>query len=156
MPTQRTKRLGAVLSGVAGEYFVAAEMSRQGYIASITLRNTRGVDLLATNEAGTRTVNIQVKTNQDSQKVWLIGKKAETYFADDLFYVFVNLNGLDGAPEYHVVPSEKVARDCKRRHRKWIKGTKRDGSARMDTNMRKFRDLACDYRSAWEVLGLDR
>jgi hypothetical protein len=37
-------RLSTGLSGVAGEYFVAAELSRRGYIASITLRNTRGVD----------------------------------------------------------------------------------------------------------------
>jgi len=29
-------------SGVSGEYFVAAELSRVGYIASITLRKTRG------------------------------------------------------------------------------------------------------------------
>lgn len=155
MPIKRATKLGAILSGVAGEYFVAAEMSRQGYIASITLRNTRGVDLLATNEAGTRTVNIQVKTNKGIRKVWLVGAKAETYFADDLFYVFVNLNGLDGAPEYHVVPSKTVARFCKRHHRKWIKGAKRDGSARKDTNLRTFRDPECDYRSAWDQLGLD-
>lgn len=40
-------RLSTGLSGVAGEYFVAAELSRRGYIASITLRNTRGIDILA-------------------------------------------------------------------------------------------------------------
>jgi hypothetical protein len=28
------------LTGVAGEYFVAAELSRRGYIASITMRNS--------------------------------------------------------------------------------------------------------------------
>ena len=42
-------RLPKVLAGVAGEYFVAAELSRRSYIASITLRNTYGVDLLVTN-----------------------------------------------------------------------------------------------------------
>jgi len=49
-----------ILSGIAGEYFVAGELSRRGYIASITLRNTASIDILASN--GERTVNIQVKT----------------------------------------------------------------------------------------------
>jgi hypothetical protein len=30
------------LTGVAGEYFVAAELSRRGFIASITMRNSQG------------------------------------------------------------------------------------------------------------------
>ena len=51
-------RLSTILSGVAGEYFVAAELSRRGYIASITLRNTRGVDILAINADATRSVSI--------------------------------------------------------------------------------------------------
>ena len=37
------------VAGVAGEYFVAAELSRRGLIASISMRNTRGIDILATN-----------------------------------------------------------------------------------------------------------
>jgi hypothetical protein len=35
-----SKRISGVLSGVAGEYLVAGELSRRGYIASIPLRNT--------------------------------------------------------------------------------------------------------------------
>jgi hypothetical protein len=38
-----------VLTGVTGKYFVAAELSRCGNIASITLRNTKGVDILCSN-----------------------------------------------------------------------------------------------------------
>lgn len=33
----------SLLAGVAGENFVAAELSRRGYVASISLRNTRGI-----------------------------------------------------------------------------------------------------------------
>jgi len=63
--TQRS-RLSTGLSGVAGEYFVAAELSRRGYVASLTLRNTRGIDILASNTDATRSVGIQVKANQVS------------------------------------------------------------------------------------------
>jgi hypothetical protein len=41
--------LSSILCGVAGEYFVAAELSRRGYVASVTLRNTCGIDILASN-----------------------------------------------------------------------------------------------------------
>ena len=57
------KRLPKTLVGVSGEYFVAAELSRRGYIASITLRNTRGIDILAANKDASKSVGIQVKTN---------------------------------------------------------------------------------------------
>lgn len=39
--------LETTLVGFAGEYFVAAELSLRGYLASITLRNSRGIDIIA-------------------------------------------------------------------------------------------------------------
>ena len=65
------------LSGVAGEYFVAAELSRRGYLASITLRNTRGIDVLVTNADASKSAGIQVKTNQNSIKKWILNVKAK-------------------------------------------------------------------------------
>jgi len=45
-------------SHLAGEYFVAAELYRQGYSVAVTLGNAKAIDLFA--EKRTRTVNIQV------------------------------------------------------------------------------------------------
>src|SRR5262245_60002796 len=81
------------LVGVSGEYFVAAELSRRGYAASITLRNMRSVDILAANSDATRSVVIQVKTNSKKNKKWIMNKKEETIQSNSLFYVFVNLKG---------------------------------------------------------------
>ena len=39
------KKVSSILTGVSGEYFAAAELSRRGYVASITLRNTKGIDI---------------------------------------------------------------------------------------------------------------
>jgi hypothetical protein len=44
-PANETK-LSKTLVGIAGEYFVAGELSRRGLIAAVTLRNTRGIDIL--------------------------------------------------------------------------------------------------------------
>jgi hypothetical protein len=112
--------LSSILCGVAGEYFVAAELSRRGYIASITLRNTRGIDILASNSDASRQVGIQVKSNRGNKAVWLLNQKAEDYFADNLFYVFVNLKEIDQRPNFYIVPSEIVANSIKVRHQSWL------------------------------------
>src|SRR5438132_9120599 len=108
--TQRPS-LSRTLSGVAGEYFVAAELSRRGYIASLTLRNTRGIDILASNPDATKSVGIQVKTNQRPTRVWILNKKAEETrgdeLAENLFFIFVSLPEA-GLPSYHIVPREGV------------------------------------------------
>ena len=69
----------SLLAGVAGEYFVAAELSRRGFIASITLRNTRGIDIVATNKAAERTITIQCKTSRNDAKTWMLGDKNEDF-----------------------------------------------------------------------------
>jgi hypothetical protein len=58
----------SLLAGVAGESFVAAELSRRGVIASITLRNTRGIDIVVTNKGATKTVTIQCKTSRKKKR----------------------------------------------------------------------------------------
>jgi len=69
---REAQRLSRVLSGVAGEYLVAAELPRRGLLASLTLRNTRGVDILVTNPDTTKSVGIQVKTSQSRRPAWLL------------------------------------------------------------------------------------
>jgi len=63
-----SKKLESTLVGVAGEYLVAGELSLRGYIASITLRNSRGIDIIASNSDGSKSVSIQVKTNSHGGK----------------------------------------------------------------------------------------
>jgi hypothetical protein len=73
-------------------------------VASLTLRNTRGIDVLASNADATKSVGIQVKTCQGSDPVWLLNVKAETDDeAENLFYVFVCLPN-SGLPSFYVVP----------------------------------------------------
>lgn len=60
-------KLEATLVGVAGEYLVAGELSLRGYIASITLRNSRGIDIIISSSDGTKSASIQVKTNSTGQ-----------------------------------------------------------------------------------------
>lgn len=148
------EQVPSLLVGVSGEYFVAAELSRRGFVASISLRNTRGIDILATNESASRSVTIQVKTSQRSKPTWLLSEKSETIASSDHFYVFVLLNGLRDVPSYFVVPSETVASYIRTRHRKWLAQPGRRGRKHVDSSMRKFEDPDGHYRDKWELLRL--
>ncbi len=149
----KTTRPNKILTGVAGEYFVAAELSRRGYVASLTLRNTRGIDILASNTDATKSVGIQVKTNSGQKPQWLLSQKAESDTAENLFYIFVSLNGTD-APEYYIVPRVEVAKCVRESHAAWLARPGLDGIAHRDNAMRLFRDPEKKYRNAWHLLDL--
>lgn len=148
--------LPSILVGVSGEYFVAAELSRRGYVASITLRNTRGIDILAANANASRSVAIQVKTNRGNKQDWMLNDKAEAEKAKTLFYVFVNLRGPNERPAYHIVPSKIVASYISRNHRAWLTKPNRTGGSHRDTSMRHYRDDKRKYLDRWDLLGLDK
>jgi hypothetical protein len=148
-------KLESTLVGVAGEYFVAAELSRRGYLASITLRNSRGVDIIASNADASRSVSIQVKTSNDGRsRRWMLTKKADAYASPTHYYVFVTLRDAEERPEFHIVPSAVVAQHCSRTHREWIQRKKADGTFRKDSDVRVFTDPDGTYREAWRLLGL--
>lgn len=147
--------LSAILCGVAGEYFVAAELTRRGYIASITLRNTKGIDILASNETASRQVGLQVKSSQRNSRAWMLSQKAEDYFADNLFYAFVNLKTEQERPDFFIVPSKIVAKSVKDSHAHWLKEPGKHGQPHKDSNVRKFQDHEGKYLESWYLLGLD-
>ena len=123
-------------------------------MASLTLKNTRGIDLLVSSADASKQVAIQVKTSQAAREDWVLRKNAEQSEADSLFYVFVRLPGLGEPPEYYVVPSSIVAKHTRQRHRRWLRERRRDGRTHRDTSMRKFSDRKGEYRDAWRLLGL--
>lgn len=151
---EQQEKLNSVLTGVSGEYFVAAELSRQGMLASITLRNTKGVDILCSNGDATKSVGIQVKTNKGSNRAWIMHKKAEDFYAKNLFYIFVNLNNNKKSPDYFIVPSKKVAKFTKEGYTAWRARPGRGGRMHRDTSIRQFSDPKKKYLNKWDLLGL--
>ena len=85
----------------------------------------------------------------------MLNKKAEEYFAKNLFYVFVNLNNDKQNPDYFIVPTKIVADYCKKSHSEWLKTPGRDGQKHKDTSMRKFNDLDEFYLNRWDLLNLN-
>lgn len=147
-------RIPPVLTGVAGEYFVAAELSLRGYIASISLRNTRGIDILATNQDGSRSITIQCKTSQGSRRKWLLNEKAESFESAKHFYVFVSLENPMDRPRFHIVPSRVVAERTRKGYEQWLATPGRKGQKHQDTAVRQFADLKDEFLEKWDLLRL--
>lgn len=146
--------------GVAGEYFVAAELSQKGIIATLTLKNTPRVDVLATNLETGATANIQVKTMSiENTAGWRLSEKdAEISKIKKFYYIFVNLNGSGILPEYYIIPHHDLSRMLRTDHQEWL--DKKPG--RKDTTMRVFdpyrrktqEAFGEKFKNNWEILKL--
>jgi hypothetical protein len=148
----RSEKLSSRLSGISGEYFVAAELSLRGFMASITLRNNDSIDIHASKHSNNKIFAIQVKTNQYGKRNWMMNEKAESNYKDNFFYVFVSLKGVTERPEYFIVPSIKVAEFIKSNYAYWIATPGRKGQLHNGGSMRKFIDNNGEYIEKWELL----
>ena len=146
------KKISRTQSGISGEYFVAAELSRRGYLCSITLKNTKKIDVLVSNEDSSKLVGIQVKTNNSGRKAWVLNQKAEELSEEKFIYVFVNLNSLDRLPDFYIVPSKVVAQQVKEGHAKWLTTLGKNGQKHNKTSMRMFFDEKDDYKGNWSII----
>lgn len=148
------EKLSNALCGIAGEYFVAAELSRRGYIASINLKNTKGIDIVVSNADASRQAGIQVKTRQGNHSSWILDRKAEQFAGDRLFYVFVCLKRVNERPDFYVVPSKVVADYVSAKHGEFLRTPGRHGRPHRDTSIRGFKDKKQSYLEQWEFLEL--
>ena len=67
---------------MAGEFYVLAQLTARGFNASLTLGNTKGVDILVMNENNNIGYKVEVKTKQEVRgpkskrpMSWLLSKK---------------------------------------------------------------------------------
>lgn len=146
--------------GVAGEYFVAAELSQKGVIATLTLKNTPRIDVVASNPETGAIVNIQVKTMSiENRSGWRLSQKdEEASKIKNFYYVLVNLQGTGKLPEYYVIPHNKLAIQIRKDHKGWLskKPGRKDTTMRIyDPYRRKFQaKFGEKYKNNWDVLKL--
>ncbi|MBZ5649078.1 MAG: hypothetical protein LAO18_01195 [Acidobacteriia bacterium] len=135
--------------GMAGVFWVASELARRNWIAFPTVRNQKGVDIIATteNRRDTKFIEIQVKTSQKKAAYWLVAKlKEDIPVRESLFYVFVRPQPQPKSPyapfEAFVVPSARVRSDA--RHSE-------HGTFRLGWYL-KDNDNANTWKDRWDIL----
>jgi hypothetical protein len=108
------QRIPTYVLGLAGEYFVAAELSRWGYQVSITYGAAKRVDLQVVNRSNRRLLWIETKTTQNyrpestrsgkpviEHAQWPINPREDAEGED--FYVFVLLSPKSSIPPRYFV-----------------------------------------------------
>ena len=140
-----------ISTGNAGEYFVAGELERHGFTVAVPMSNTKDFDILAINRETYKQFAIQVKTTSYKQKSWTLSEKNEELVGDNIIYFFVSLNELD-IPEYHIVPSNIVAKIIKETHQLWLDTPGKRGQKHNNNAIRKFTDWEDKYLNNWSAL----
>lgn len=95
------------ISGLAGEYFVAAELLKREIQTSITIGNAKAIDLMAYNTNTKKSFQIQVKTLRE--KNYFLIKREE--IEDNFIYVFVLLNKPNIPVQYYIIKGNDLNTD---------------------------------------------
>jgi hypothetical protein len=101
-------------------------------VASFTLGNTKGIDIIVINPAVDHFIKLEVKTtvkpprkerpfSLDRVYAWPMSEKHETISDQRTFYCFVVLQGPSTLPLFFVVPSSYVAEYVREQHRCWVR-----------------------------------
>lgn len=124
MATAKPKkpRADGQVTGLAGEFFVAAELLKRDILASITFGSAKAIDILAYNPRTRRTISVQVKSTRQMNVFPIDHSRVEAVH----MYVFVVLNPPGTSPRYFVVPGQILANEPER-FSKWFKDPKFPG-----------------------------
>lgn len=149
--------------GLAGEYYVLAQLSQRGFVGALTMGHTKGIDILVSDSAYNTLYRIEVKTTLKSIHreslfgktafySWAMSEKHESIADDRLFYCFVHLGNESELPKFFLVPSKEVARYVKWQHQFWLDSRENKVQS---TTMRRFRIPVDDpngYFMNWNAL----
>lgn len=103
-------RNSRITTGIAGEFLVAGELSKRGWIATLTAKNTPHVDVLAARPSGDVHARIQVKTRSPAYAyAHRVGKRFAMDGERD-FVVLVDLGEEADAPSYWIIPAGEANR----------------------------------------------
>jgi hypothetical protein len=97
--------------GLAGEYAVASELSRRGWVATLLPAGSRDFDIVAMRPDLDRVVLIQVKTASPNRRAFQL-KTAHEAHTDQTnqWFAFVSFpNDQSARPRFHLAPRNAVA-----------------------------------------------
>lgn len=132
--THDSRRDGSrIRTGIAGEFLVAGELSKRGWIATLTAKNTPHVDVLAARPSGDVHARIQVKTRSPAYSyAHRVGKEFSMDGERD-FVVLVDLGDEDDVPRYWIIAANEA-------------------NGLITNQQLRTKDIA-EYENRWDLLG---
>jgi hypothetical protein len=138
MTNKKSSGANKVAQGNAAQLLVASELNRRGWSAAVTLGNAPHVDVLCSNECGTKFAFVQVKSFHLMSKSCTVGIKAENAYANNFFWVIVGLSDEpDTRDSFFIVPAQEMARNVMKLHKEWLATSGRNGQQHNDNTIRK-------------------
>ena len=139
--------------GNASQFFIAGELCRRGYSAVVTLGNTPNVDILCSNQKGTRFAHIQVKTFVPGNRTCSVGRKAMKNVGPTFFWVLggIPLAESEKSFEYYVIPSYDMAKNVTEGHELWLSTPGKKGQAHKDNPVRIVRLPPYKSLTGWDI-----
>lgn len=98
------------LIGAAGVHYVASELSRRGFIALPTIRNTAAYDVIAATSDGRRHANIQVKSCHRKRSFFPMCPSSKVRTGIDDYYVFVHRLSSEGCFDAFLLSGKETKR----------------------------------------------
>ena len=140
------------LIGAAGEYALASELSRRGWLATVTLKNSPDIDVLARYTEGKLLVAIQVKTVSPGRKAFQLNQSHESVRPGpnelNEWIAFVRFRGENERASFHLVPTKIVAAVLYAVRRDW-----EESSGKTVGSWRNFVTVwVDDFAEAWDAL----
>jgi hypothetical protein len=109
------------IKGNASQYYVAAELSRRGMVAALTLGNCPNTDILCSDPEGKHFAHVQVKTFRAGVKKCAVGKKAQRKYSTRFFWVLVGIpEDQEQKPVYYIIPARIMARHVAASFKVWL------------------------------------
>jgi len=116
---------------LSGEFAVLSQLLIRGFDASLTLGNTKGVDILVLDPIRNRMFKVEVKTTlfkaskerfvgEGNFISWVMAAKHANQPDPNLFYCMVGIND-DFSFRYFIVPSEVISDYVGREHKEYLK-----------------------------------
>ena len=144
--------MGSTQLGLAGEFYVLAQLVQHNLVATLTLANTKGVAILVAHSELNRLFKIEVTTTASGPRsgsifanepcyAWPMSAKHERLIGEELFYCFVVLRACTQWPRFFIVPSLYVATYVREQHASWLRTRQKPVA---NTTMRLLRIPASD------------
>lgn len=143
--------MGSNTTGLAGEFYVMHRLFLEDYEATLTLGNTKGIDILLYNPRNDKQFKVEVKTSTTTANLkifrkeygqqymkWMMGKKHEDFIdKKNLVYcfVFINKNKKESPRIFFFSPEEVGMRV------RWLNKTWLHGEHKMEVKDGEMRDF---------------
>jgi hypothetical protein len=146
------EKLPTGLTGAAGEFYVAAELSLRGWLATVTIKNAPATDVLARDLATGRVVAIQTKPASPGNNFRLGLRDEVPTAADNEWYVLVGLLAPGNRPDFFIVPRNVVAGAIYAGMKRWLATPSRSGTPHKYSFHMVPRDSMDGYHEKWDLL----